>query len=113
MTRGARAYFIGCAAIIGFAIAFALPIYTRLPRAFYDPSARAWSWAVTLGPIPMGFVGQIIWGIAGALLAAGACGLVASRMTREPSDRAWQLAAAWALSAIAIVGAYFTWNNWP
>ena len=109
----ARAYFVACGALIGFALTYTLPIYAQLPRTIYDPVARRWQWATNLGPIPMGYVGQIVWGVAGALIAGGLAGLVVSRMRREPSERAYGLWAAWALTAIAIVCAYFTWNNWP
>jgi hypothetical protein len=109
----ARAYFIACAALIGFTLLYTLPVYAQLPRTFYDPVARRWQWAANLGPIPMGYVGQIIWGVAGALVAGGVAGLIVSRLRREPSERAYGLWAAWTLTAIAIVGAYFTWNNWP
>lgn len=112
-SAASRAYFIACGAVIGFALTYTLPIYAQLPHHFYDPVARRWQWARNLGPIPMGYVGQIVWGIAGALVAAGVAGLIVSRRTREPSERAYGLWAAWALTALAIVGAYFTWNNWP
>jgi hypothetical protein len=113
MTRAARAYFSGCVALIGFALTYALPIYARLPNTFYDPVAHRWALAVSLGPIPMGYFGQLAWGVAGALIAGGAARLVLGRVTREPSDRAFVLWGAWALTAVGIVLAYFAWNNWP
>jgi hypothetical protein len=91
---------------------YTLPVYLRLPRTFYDPVARRWYWTSATTPIPMGYVGQIIWGIAGALIAAGAA-LVLTRADKAPSERAFTLGAAWTLTAIAIVLGYFTWNNWP
>jgi hypothetical protein len=94
MSGGARTYFMGCAALIGFTLAYTLPIYARLPRTIYDPVAHRWHWAVNLGPIPMGYIGQIIWGIAGALIAAGVAGVVCSRLKQEPSERAYALWAA-------------------
>jgi hypothetical protein len=109
----ARAYFAGCAAVIGFALAYTLPIYARLPRTFYDPVARRWHWTAGLGPIPMGYVGQIVWGIGGGALCAFLALGVVGRLRREPSDRAYGLFAAWSLTALVIVIAYFTWNNWP
>ncbi|HEY7955132.1 MAG TPA: hypothetical protein VII38_07555 [Polyangia bacterium] len=113
MKRASRAFFVACAALIGFVLAYALPVYARLPRTFYDPVARRWQWASNLGPIPMGYVGQIVWGIAGALICGGLAGLITSRFKREPSERAFSLWTAWALTALAIVLGYFTWNNWP
>jgi len=109
----AQVYFGGCAGVIGFVLAYTLPIYARLPRTFYDPVAHRWQWSAGLGPIPMGYVGQIIWGIGGGAVFAAVAALVVSRMRRAPSDRAWGLWAAWALTAMGIVLSYFTWNNWP
>ena len=109
---GTSVYFGACAACIGFAIFYALPIYARLTRPYYDPIARSWFLADHAPPLPMGYVGQLLWALAGALV----CGGVAYALTagkRVPSARAHALAAAWALTAIAIVVAYFTWNNWP
>jgi hypothetical protein len=108
-----RVYLAACAAVIGFAFGYALPIYARLPRTFYDPVARRWYWAANLGPIPMGYLGQIVWGVACALIAAGTTMLLTARKKSAPGDRAFVLAGAWALTAIAIVIGYFTWNNWP
>src|SRR5262249_2026465 len=67
----ARIYYAACAALIGYALAYTLPIYGRLPHTFYDPVARRWFFAANATPIPMGYIGQIVWGIAGALIAAG------------------------------------------
>lgn len=113
MKPAERAYFAGCAALIGFALLYALPVYARLPRTFYDPVARSWHWTRGMGPIPMGYMGQVVWGIGGALLFAGAAGLITRRMKQTPSERAFGLWAAWALTALSIVIGYFTWNNWP
>jgi hypothetical protein len=107
-----RIYFVACAALIGFALLYALPIYAHLAHHYYDPIARRWSWTSTAGPIPMGYYGQMAWGWAGALFAAGVASLV-TRVRREPSERAWLLWGAWALTAIVVVIGYFTWNNWP
>jgi hypothetical protein len=112
MSRPERTYFASCAALIGFALAYALPIYAHLPHHYYDPVAHRWAWATNLGPIPMGYVGQIGWGVAGALIAAGLALAITARRG-EPSERAHALWAAWSLTAVAIVIAYFTWNNWP
>lgn len=112
-TRGDRVFFTACAALIGYALAYALPVYARLPRTFYDPVARRWQWAENLGPIPMGYVGQVLWGAFGALVCALAADLIVSRRKRAPSERAFALWTAWTLTALAVITAYFTWNNWP
>lgn len=111
--KPARIHFAACAAVIGFAIFYTLPIYARLPRSYYDPVNHRWFFAANSTPIPMGYVGQIVWGIAGALVAAGATLVVTARLKKEPSERAFVLATAWALTAVVIVIGYFTWNNWP
>jgi hypothetical protein len=110
-----RIYYASCAALIGFALTYTLPIYAHLPRTFYDPVAHRWYFAANSTPIPMGYIGQIVWGIAGALIAAGATMVITSRRaaTGGPSERGAVLGAAWALTAVAIVIGYFTWNNWP
>ena len=108
-----RVYLAACAAIIGFAFGYTLPIYAHLPRTFYDPVARRWFFAANSTPIPMGYVGQIVWGISLSLIAAGATMMITSRRSRALSDRAYALGGAWSLTAIAIIIGYFTWNNWP
>ena len=108
----ARAFFGACAALIGFAIFYTLPIYARLPKSYYDPVNRRWFFAANATPIPMGYIGQIIWGVAGALVAAGVA-MALVRKKDSPSDRAFALGTAWALTAIVIILGYFTWNNWP
>jgi hypothetical protein len=113
MSKAARVYFAACAGVIGYTLAYALPIYARLPRTFYDPVARRWQFAANLGPIPMGYIGQILWGVGGALFSAAIALVVTSRLSREPSERAYGLWAAWALTCLLIVLSYFTWNNWP
>ncbi len=113
MKAGSRVFFAACAGLIGFALLYTLPIYARLPRTFYDPVARRWHWASNLGPIPMGYVGQLGWGVLGGLAFGGLASLVASRRKSEPSERAFALWSAWALTALGIILGYFTWNNWP
>ena len=77
-------YFSGCAALIGFALAYALPIYARLPKPFYDPIARRWAIAAAMGPLPMGYVGQLAWGVGGALVGGALAVAVMSRLRSEP-----------------------------
>ena len=111
-----RVYYAACAALVGFALTYTLPIYAHVPHTYYDPVARRWFFAANATPLPMGYIGQIIWGIAGALIAAGVTMMVTARRrssTEGPSERGAALGAAWALTAVAIVIGYFTWNNWP
>ena len=111
--RRRRVLYATCAGLVGFVIVYTLPIYVRLPRTYYDPLARRWFFAASAPPIPMGYVGQILWGLGGAIVAAAMATLLAARKKEAPSERAFALGAAWTLTAIAIVLGYFTWNNWP
>lgn len=113
MTRAERTYVAACAAATAFALGYALPVYGRLPSLFYDPIARAWHAGHRQSAIPMGYVGQIAWAV-GAALAAAAIAWLASGMRKRPlGDGGAALGALWTLVALALVGAYFTWNNWP
>jgi hypothetical protein len=118
MERSERIYFVVCAALIGFALAYALPSYAHFRNYYYDPAAHHWLWTNTPGPVPMGYYGQQLWGLSGALLSAGIASVV-TRFLRpssekpEKMERAHLLWGAWALTALLIVVAYFTWNNWP
>jgi hypothetical protein len=107
-----RVYFVSCAALIGFAICYALPIYAHLPLHYYDGVAHRWLWTAAAGPLPMGYYGEQAWGIAGALLCAGIASVI-TRLMKPPSERAYVLWGAWALTALVVVLGYFTWNNWP
>lgn len=109
----ANFYFAICAAMIGFVFCYALPIYAKLTRPFYDPTARRWFIADHAPPIPMGYYGMLLWGVCGAIVCGAIAYFISSRLRRAPGERAFSLAAAWSLTAIAIVAAYFTWNNWP
>jgi hypothetical protein len=112
VSRAERVYFVVCAAAIGFSLAYAMPIYAHLRIYYYDAITRQWLWTNNAGPLPMGYYGQQLWGLAGALLSAGIASLV-TRFRGAASDRAHLLWGAWALTSLVIVVGYFTWNNWP
>jgi hypothetical protein len=112
MELRARIYFVVCAAAIGFALAYALPLYAHLAHHYYDPIAHRWIWTANPGPVPMGYYGQQLFAWAGALLAAGIASVVTCFLG-PPSERAQLLWGAWALTALVVVLGYFTWNNWP
>ncbi|MSP58963.1 MAG: hypothetical protein EXR72_01250 [Myxococcales bacterium] len=105
-----RAYLAACAAAVGFALGYALPVYAHLQNLYYDPIARQLLVGAWPGPVPMGYLGQILYGLGAALIAVGIIRVV---VRRAPSATVIALAGAWALTAIVLVGAYFTWNNWP
>lgn len=116
---GRRALALTGAAVIGWALGYALPVYGRLPNLFYDPQHRVWFVGARTGTVPMGYYGQLLFALAGAALGVGiaALALVLRRRTGgDPGPGAaggGGLWAAWMLTAIALVGAFFTWNNWP
>ena len=112
-----RRYFARAArALIGFALMYALPIYARLPRTFYDPLARRWFVASTRGAGADGLLRDRSCGASPARCIAGGRGddaHVAHEAAPRDRERAFALGAAWTLTTIAIVLGYFTWNNWP
>jgi hypothetical protein len=55
----------------------------------------------------------VLWGAAGAAVVGGASWLVCGRVRRELGGRWNLLPAAWALTAFAFTGLYYTWNLWP
>ena len=112
-TRREAGYLAGCAAAIGAALGYALPAYAHLPNLYYDPIARRFLFGGRPGAIPMGYYGQLLYALAAAILCSAATYAIASRRRQPISVRAVGLAAAWALTALGLVAAYFTWNNWP
>jgi hypothetical protein len=109
---GERAYLVGAGAAIGFAVAYALPIVAGLPMVIYEPLAHRFSLGLPAGGVTLGYFGQVLWGLLGALFGAGV-GLGAARRDRPLTEATTILAGAWALTALVLVGAYFTWLNWP
>jgi hypothetical protein len=108
----ARVHAAACLGAIGFALGYALPAYARLANLFYDPVARRFFVASRPGPVPMGYWGQGLYAVAGGLLGVALGGVLGLRR-REPSSSTIGLLGAWALTAMTLVAAYFTWNNWP
>lgn len=113
MSRAARVYLVTCAALVGFALAYALPPYTSLPNLFYDAVHRRYLWGNRPEPTQLGYFGQILYGFAGALVAGLAAFVATARRRKDATESTKALAAAWALAFLVLVGAYFTWQNWP
>ena len=111
-SRG-RSFFTVCGAVCGYALGYAAPTFARLPNLYYDPIAHRFLIGERPGPIPMGYLGQILWGLGASLLGAVLALVITSLPGREPGAQAYRLAAAWTMTAVGVVGAYFTWNNWP
>ena len=106
-------YAAGCAAAIGGALGYALPAYAHLPNLYYDPIARRFLFGGRPGAIPMGYYGQLVYALASALLCSAATYALVARRKQPAGSQSIGLAAAWALTALGLVAAYFTWNNWP
>ena len=104
-----KRYFALCGAIIGWALGVLVPSYGRWPSIWLDPQTHRWYVARAAGPVPIGYYGLVVWGIVGA--AAGA--LVGRALSRRGRDESFGLAAAWALTAILVAAAYYTFQLWP
>ncbi|HTM21456.1 MAG TPA: hypothetical protein VL172_13140 [Kofleriaceae bacterium] len=113
MPRWQRSYLVLCAAVIGFALAYFACDFGGWTRLAYDPWARSWRWTDRPTPFDSLYWGTILWGLAGAAAFAAVAWLACRRAGRELSARWNLLAAAWALTAFAFIGLYFTWNLWP
>ena len=109
-----RTYLAVCGGVIGFALAYVLCDYAAWPRLTYFPLERTWQLVTpSTDPVPMGYVGMILWGVGGAV-CAGLGGFALLGLTRRPwPDRWLRLAGAWAVTAFAYAGLYYTWNLWP
>jgi hypothetical protein len=108
------AYAAVMVAILGWAFGYVLCDWAALPRLTYYPYERAWAFvAGRPGPVPMNYLGTILWGAAGGTVGA-AVGAAGSRLYRRPlPPRAVILLGAWALTAFFYAGTYYMWNLWP
>lgn len=109
-----RTYLVACAAVIGFALAYALCDYAGWPRAVYAPVEGS----LRLEPPPIGrnevgYLGMVAWGAGGALVAGLAALAVARSLGRPLASRSLRIVGAWALTAVLLSGAFHTWSLWP
>ena len=113
MPRWQRAYVCGTCAVIGFALAYALCDFGGWPRLSYLPYEGAWTFSPPSDLVSMTYVGTFLWGVGGALVAAGV-GAGATLVWKRPLPAAgFGLLAAWAMTAFLLAGLYYTWNIWP
>ena len=96
-------------ALIGFCAGYIVPSYAKAPNLFYDPLAHRWLFGASPGPIPLGYAGMCLYGVAGALVGVLASVVISSRR----SSRGLALLAAWCAAALWLSVAYFTWSLWP
>src|SRR4051812_47396769 len=113
MPKWMRAYVIACCALIGGAFAYAACDWGQWPRLTYLPIRGEMTMHAPAGSVAMTYIGNVAWGIGGA-----ACGAIVGAMLCRVAPRAWsakwlQLFGAWAITAILLAGAYFTWITWP
>jgi hypothetical protein len=111
MPRWQRAYTIAMCALIGAAFAYSACEWARWPRLTYFPVTGDWAVVPpTATSITITYLGVVLWGLGG--LAVGA--LVGAGLTRViKTERFNALLGAWAITAILLVGAYYTWSVWP
>lgn len=105
---------VACAAVIGFALAYGLCDWSGWPRLNLDPYLGTWRWE--RGPtqrVPINYLGNLVWGVGGAAVGAGLAAGALRLWRRSLPSLVLDLAGAWALTAVALAGAYFTWTLWP
>lgn len=109
-----RLYLAVCAALVGFATAYGLCEWAGWQRLAFQAVEGRWQLArPPLSPDQLGYMGLVVWGLGGAIVAAAATLLVCSIVRRPASDRVLQIFGAWAITAILLTGAFFTWGLWP
>jgi hypothetical protein len=108
-----RRYLTVCAAVIGYCIGYVLCDFASWPRLTYAPLDHAFRMTESPGPLESNYIGIVLWGVSGALLAGGIVA-VATKYVRRPLSATWNnLAAAWAFTAFGYAGLYYTWGLWP
>lgn len=114
MTPAQRAHIAACAATVGFALTYVACHFGTWPRLTYFQHAR--EWRVVADPtssIPSAYVGILLWGTAGGVLA-GILALAITRLRTKPLSPTWlRLFAAWAIAAFVLAAAYYTWHLLP
>lgn len=109
-----RVYLSVCCAVIGFCLAYVLCDYSLWPRLTYFPYERDFAWvSEPPGPLPMMYLGTVLWGVSGAAVGA-LLGLLGTGFARRELGERWLiLAGGWALATFAYAGLYYTWGLWP
>ena len=113
MPRWQRAFVIAACALIGGAFAYAACDWGQWPRITLLPITGEVVMKAPPGAIAMLYFGIIAWGLGGAAVGALVGVLVCAVVKKPLPDRALQLAGAWAITAILLTGAYYTWTLWP
>ncbi|HVK84554.1 MAG TPA: hypothetical protein VM513_10635 [Kofleriaceae bacterium] len=112
MPRAQRAYVIAMCALIGGAFAYAACEWGRWPRLTYIPLSGELTFERS-SALTVQYLGIVAWGAGGAICGAAVGALLCRIAPRPWQDRALHLFGAWAITAILLAGAYFTWTVWP
>lgn len=112
MPRAHRAYAIAMCAIIGGAFAYAACDWGHWPHLVYLPLQARFALGAS-SATALHYPGLVVWGMAGACTGAVVGALLCRALPRPWPVRAYQLLGAWAITAIALAGSYFTWSLWP
>jgi hypothetical protein len=111
--RWQRAFVIATCALIGAAFAYAACDWGHWPRLTYMPVRGEWAMRAASGAVSMTYLGIVAWGVGGAAVGALAGAAVCAVARKPLPDRLLLLLGAWAVTAILLVGGYFTWSLWP
>lgn len=113
MPRWQRAYAIATCALIGAALAYALCDWARWPRLTYLPLRGGVVMDAPADALSMNYLGVVAWGLGGAACGALVAALGARAWRRPLPPIVLQLLGAWAITAILLAGAYYTFSVWP
>jgi len=112
--RWQRVFAIATAAVIGWSLAYALADWGGWHRLTYDSHHGSWSWPTGPTPrVPINYYGGLLWGAGGAVVGGAIAALAARAWGRPLPAPVIALLGAWALTGIALTGAYYTWMLWP
>lgn len=108
-----RRFVIACAAVIGYCVAYVVCDFGGFSKLTYDPLDRTWFFTDQPTPIAMGYLGIVLWGLGGAAVASAIAYVATRLLDRELPGQVNNLMGAWALTAFAYAGVYYTWGLWP
>ena len=105
-----KRFVIATCAVIGGAFAYAACDWGQWRRLTYLPITHELVWHAPAGAVAIVYPGTVLWGLGGAITGA----LVGVVLAGRPwSARVLQLFGGWAIAAIVLAGAYYTWSLWP
>jgi hypothetical protein len=108
-----RRFLVATAAIVGYSVGYVLCDFGGFSKLTYEPVERVWHFTDRPTPLSMQYLGIVLWGVCGALVAGGLAYGATRLVDREVSGQVNTLAGAWALTAFGYAGLYYTWGLWP